>query len=648
MPSDAPVTITAIVPLHDVEAFVGDFLRSLERQRPGDYDLDLVFVDDASPDSTARIVAEWMQTTAHRTVLLRQPHGGVSKARNHGLSHARGQWVTFPDPDDLLDPGYFAALAQFLRTAAEDIDVVSANIFRVFDPDPQFQDVHALRFRFFHGSRVVSLEDEPDIFQLNVATALFRRDRLVETGVTFQSGLHASEDALFVSRFLLSRPHARIGLVAEARYGYRKRASRDSAVDSYQDDPSAYIDRFRDGYLPILEEAAASGGVPAWLQSILLYECQWLLPRQLDPQTYAAGLDAQQRRDARDAVSACLAHVDADRVLRYDATALPLESRLVVLALSGRRVWNWVGYYAERPRPGQRRVTLRGYTTEPEERVLVLADGRLRELQAVKVRPLDYFGQTRLYERALRVPSTADAVQDGDLLRPVVVARAGETWVQAAERHRRAVTGQAVQSVPSQPGAVRVWKFRKVRWRGPVRLNARENVMVLAARARHDLRVGKAFLDRFAPRSPDVWTVVTDDPDLGRGIRERAADHGVRVRLVPTRGGRAGRGVRGRMRGLLGELRSGVVLATSVAAAASLPATSARRVLLVRGAIQASQRVGIDALGPDLVVTDDVNTQARLREESSLFPGQIVLVPPADGAEGIVRALISTRTGARR
>src|SRR5690606_4772703 len=165
----------------------------------------------------------------------------------------------------------------------------------------------------------------------------------------------------------LRSPRPRVLAVAGAHYGYRRRAARDSAVDTYLRDPRTYIDRFRDGYLPLLTAAAADGGVPLWLQSMLVYECQWLLPVQLTASGYAASLDDQSRAEALDALARCLAHVSEDRLLRYDATALPLESRLVILALTGRPLWDWVGYYVDRtPRP-DRSIAIHGYAIVGED-----------------------------------------------------------------------------------------------------------------------------------------------------------------------------------------------------------------------------------------------------------------------------------------
>lgn len=68
-------------------------------------DVEIVVVDDASTDGTADIVAE-VAAADPRVVLVRRPvNGGVSAARNTGLDHVRGTWLTLLDADDRFLPG---------------------------------------------------------------------------------------------------------------------------------------------------------------------------------------------------------------------------------------------------------------------------------------------------------------------------------------------------------------------------------------------------------------------------------------------------------------------------------------------------------------------------------------------------------------
>ena len=62
----------------------------------------------------AGLIAAWIASVAPSATLLRKENGGLSSARNAGLDHVTGTWVTFCDPDDTLPPGYFSAVAEFI------------------------------------------------------------------------------------------------------------------------------------------------------------------------------------------------------------------------------------------------------------------------------------------------------------------------------------------------------------------------------------------------------------------------------------------------------------------------------------------------------------------------------------------------------
>jgi glycosyltransferase involved in cell wall biosynthesis len=74
-----------------------------------DCDLELIVVDDGSPEPVEALLSH---VDDPRLRVIRVEHGGLSRARNVGISDARGDYVRFADADDLVEPGSTSALLQ--------------------------------------------------------------------------------------------------------------------------------------------------------------------------------------------------------------------------------------------------------------------------------------------------------------------------------------------------------------------------------------------------------------------------------------------------------------------------------------------------------------------------------------------------------
>jgi glycosyltransferase involved in cell wall biosynthesis len=79
-----------------------------------DVDVEVIVVDDASTDDTARLLKRYDDDRVR--VLRNEVRRGVSAARNRGVEHARGRWIAFLDDDDLWAPNKLA----YQLEAAED------------------------------------------------------------------------------------------------------------------------------------------------------------------------------------------------------------------------------------------------------------------------------------------------------------------------------------------------------------------------------------------------------------------------------------------------------------------------------------------------------------------------------------------------
>jgi len=88
---------SVVMTLFNGEAILAGALDSLLAQDFADWEA--VLVDDGSTDGSVRLAEEYAKRDA-RIRLVRQPNGGVSVARNHGMDEARGEYVAWLDQDD--------------------------------------------------------------------------------------------------------------------------------------------------------------------------------------------------------------------------------------------------------------------------------------------------------------------------------------------------------------------------------------------------------------------------------------------------------------------------------------------------------------------------------------------------------------------
>ena len=128
--------VSVVVPVYKVEKYLRECVESVLAQTFTDFEL--ILVDDGSPDNSGAICDEFAARDS-RVRVFHKENGGVSSARNLGVAHARGEWISFVDSDDKLFPDALASLFAGLRDDEnpDEIDLVEGDVSRDFEnPDP--------------------------------------------------------------------------------------------------------------------------------------------------------------------------------------------------------------------------------------------------------------------------------------------------------------------------------------------------------------------------------------------------------------------------------------------------------------------------------------------------------------------------------
>jgi len=212
--------LTVVVPVHRVEGFLRECLDSILNQ--SFTDLELIAVDDASPDHCPEILDEYAERDARVRVLHLDTNVGLGPARNIGLDRACGEYVWFVDSDDWLAQGALNAVARRLRATRPDVLIVDHSRVNWLGRESG----SAGRELLGSVQGVVTLAEQPGLLGvLHVAwNKVVRRDWLLKTGLRFHPGWY--EDVPFTYP-LLARAR-RIATLGRVCYHYRQR--RDGAI----------------------------------------------------------------------------------------------------------------------------------------------------------------------------------------------------------------------------------------------------------------------------------------------------------------------------------------------------------------------------------------------------------------------------------
>ena len=190
--------ISIIVPVYRVEAYLPQCVESLMRQT--DQDIEIILVDDGSPDKSPEICDAYARKD-HRIHVIHQPNAGVSAARNAGLKTAKGEYIGFVDPDDWVSPDMFGAMRKAAETYQAEL-VICGYAYCHEDGTIDEKRLYEQKPTETLTQKDVMrrMSDMPPTLRHVVWNKLFRKSLL--QGVEFPESLRSSEDVWFLAECL--------------------------------------------------------------------------------------------------------------------------------------------------------------------------------------------------------------------------------------------------------------------------------------------------------------------------------------------------------------------------------------------------------------------------------------------------------------
>ena len=210
--------LSIIIPVYNLEEYILKTLDSIEKiYFP--YEYEIIIVNDGSTDKS-RVFIEQYQKENGNLRLINIDNRGVSYARNIGMQNSKGEYITFVDGDDTVDPYYFAKAVAELDKGQYDFVQFNLAAFsnKGTKPIQNVQEDIVIDNRYDMLERFWGSEK---IIHNSVCEKVFRAS--VIRDLSFDTSVRIAEDQKFI--FEVIQRANRIKLVSYMGYYYRERSS---------------------------------------------------------------------------------------------------------------------------------------------------------------------------------------------------------------------------------------------------------------------------------------------------------------------------------------------------------------------------------------------------------------------------------------
>lgn len=217
--------LSIIVPVYNVEKYIDRCIKSLINQSLTD--IEIILVDDQSPDSCPQICEEWTKNDS-RIKVIHKKNGGLGYARNSGLKLATGEYVSFIDSDDCINNEAYAKAYEVAKK--NDLDICFFKSQRFFtekdiNPNKENGEMNLFIGRGKVDNFLLNMvgplpnTHKDGIYAVSCCMAIYKREIIEKNKIFFISEKHISGEDMIFHLDLLPKV-SNVGIIPNCYYYY--------------------------------------------------------------------------------------------------------------------------------------------------------------------------------------------------------------------------------------------------------------------------------------------------------------------------------------------------------------------------------------------------------------------------------------------
>ncbi len=242
--------ISVIIPVYNGEKYLKKTIDLLLNQ-PYE-DVEIILINDGSTDGSQEI-CEYYSHKFEKIILINKENEGISAARNTGIAHATGEWISFVDQDDEISPYIYLAFTNNINQK-EDFIIAGKEMMVIGDSDQIIDDI---KYTYppcflFEKEKIfeIMFNTNRDSAGLHLWNCLFKKSIIKQYSIMFETKLkYGHEDSLFNIEYMSNC--SSIKMIPDIVYQYYRRSRSSTSLkinDLYIDDYKLFICRAKDAY----------------------------------------------------------------------------------------------------------------------------------------------------------------------------------------------------------------------------------------------------------------------------------------------------------------------------------------------------------------------------------------------------------------
>ena len=203
--------VSVIIPVYNMEKYIEKCLDSIINQTMKN--IEVIIINDGSTDNSEQIILEYIKSNHETNIIyLKKDNGGLSDARNYGVTYATGKYISFIDADDYIKNDLYKNLEKYMD---KEIDLIKFKMQTVNEDGKIIEKISGPIFEECTGEEGFGKLCTLDKFIDPACIYLYRREFFIDNKFKYELGTY-HEDFGLTSLIIIKAK----SFVSTDEYGY--------------------------------------------------------------------------------------------------------------------------------------------------------------------------------------------------------------------------------------------------------------------------------------------------------------------------------------------------------------------------------------------------------------------------------------------